>query len=97
MGRLSPLSGVGPEDLRIAALSTRAQNGAISEIVLATSPTIEGDTTAHYIVSQLKIANPSIKATRLARGVPEGSDLSFAQSGTIGEALKSRVAMESKP
>jgi recombination protein RecR len=90
MGRLSPLSGVEPADLRISALIERAKTG-VRELVLATSPTIEGDATASYIVEQIKTANPAIIATRLARGVPEGSDLSFAQSGTIGEALKGRT------
>ena len=90
MGRLSPLSGVEPADLRISALLERVKGG-VRELVLATSPTIEGDATAAYIVQQVKATNPNVIATRLARGVPEGSDLSFAQSGTIGEALKGRT------
>ncbi|HYG77516.1 MAG TPA: recombination mediator RecR [Planctomycetota bacterium] len=90
MGRLSPLSGVEPGDLRIQALLERIKSGEVKELVLATSPTVEGDATATYIAQQAKAASSAIKATRLARGVPEGSDLSFAQSSTIGEALKGR-------
>jgi len=90
MGRLSPLSGVGPGDLRIGALLERIKRGQIVELVLATSPSIEGDATAAFIGQQVKALNSAIKITRLARGVPEGSELSFAQSGTIGEALRGR-------
>lgn len=93
MGRLSPLSGVEPSDLRIALLLERVKSGVVRELVLATSPTVEGDATAGYIVQQIKAASPSVITTRLARGVPEGSDLSFAQSGTLGEALKGRVQL----
>ena len=90
MGRLSPLSGVEPGDLRIASLLERVKSGEIKELVLATSPTVEGDATATFIAQRAKTENPTLKTTRLARGVPEGSDLSFAQSSTIGEALKGR-------
>jgi recombination protein RecR len=93
MGRLSPLSGVEPRDLRIGQLLERAKAEQIREVVLATSPTVEGDATAAYIAQQLKSASPAVVASRLARGVPEGSDLSFAQSGTIGEALKGRTVL----
>ena len=90
MGRLSPLSGVGPDDLRIAALLVRIRGGGIKELLLATSPTVEGDATAVFVAQQVKAADANVRATRLARGVPEGSELSFAQSGTIGEALRGR-------
>jgi recombination protein RecR len=93
MGRLSPLSGVEPTDLRIASLIDRVKAGGVREIVLATTPTVEGDATANFIVAQLKANRLSIVTTRLARGVPEGSDLSFAQSSTIGEALKGRTEL----
>jgi recombination protein RecR len=59
-------------------------------LVLATSPTVEGDGTAAFIGQQVKALNAAVRITRLARGVPEGSELSFAQSGTIGEALRGR-------
>jgi len=91
MGRLSPLSGVEPRDLRVAELLNRVKAGALRELVLATSPTVEGDATASFIAAQVKALNLPVSVTRLARGVPAGSDLTFAQSGTIGEALKGRV------
>ena len=91
MGRLSPLSGVEPSDLRIASLLDRVKAGTIREVLLATSPTVEGDATAVYVAQQIKTVSPAIITTRLARGVPEGSDLSLAQTGTLGEALKGRT------
>lgn len=93
MGRLSPLSEVEPADLRIAGLLERVKTGTVRELVLATSPTVEGDATAAYLAQQAKAARSDIRVTRLARGVPVGSDLSFAQSGTIGEALKGRTEL----
>jgi recombination protein RecR len=93
MGRLSPLAGVEPADLRIGNLIGRVKSGEVKELVLATSPTMEGDATAIFIAGQAKSTNSGIKTTRLARGMPEGSDLSFAQSGTIGEALKGRTEL----
>lgn len=97
MGRLSPLSGVEPGDLRIGALLERVKTGTVQELVLATSPTVEGDATAACIAQQAKSARPELRVTRLARGVPAGSDLSFAQSGTIGEALKGRTELAPGP
>lgn len=94
MGRLSPLSGVEPRDLRVAELLARVKSGAIRELILATSPSVEGDATAAFIAAQIKALKSPVAITRLARGVPEGSDLTFAQSGTIGEALKGRVAVK---
>ncbi|HEY3323742.1 MAG TPA: recombination mediator RecR [Planctomycetota bacterium] len=93
MGRISPLSGVEPADLRIATLLDRLKDGTIRELVLATSPSVEGDATAIFVAQQARRVSPNIKTTRLARGVPAGSDLSFAQSGTIGEALKGRTEL----
>ena len=93
MGRISPLSGIEPRDLRIGALVERVKAGSIKELVLATSPTVEGDATAVLIVREVKAVNSGVIITRLARGVPEGSDLSFAQRGTIGEALKGRTEL----
>jgi recombination protein RecR len=91
MGRLSPLSGVEPGDLRIGALLARVAEGAVREVILATSPTVEGDATAAYIVGQLRGARPEVRVSRLARGLPAGSDLSFAQGGTLGAALRGRT------
>jgi recombination protein RecR len=97
MGRLSPLSGVEPGDLRIGALLERVKGGAVQELVLATSPTVEGDATAAYIAQQARAARTALRVTRLARGVPAGSDLSLAQSGTIGDALKGRTELPAGP
>jgi len=90
MGRISPLSGVEPGDLRIAALLERVRGAGVTEVVLATSPTVEGDATAAYLTRLLREQDANIVVTRLARGLPAGSDLSFAQAGTIGEALRGR-------
>lgn len=94
MGRLSPLAGVEPRDLRIPELLERAKGGAVRELVLATSPTVEGDATGSFIAAQVKALNLAVMVTRLARGMPAGSDLTFAQSGTIGDALKGRVIVK---
>jgi recombination protein RecR len=95
MGRLSPLSGIEPEDLRLGALLERVRQGEVREMILATSPTVEGDATAAYIVGQVRQARPEVRLTRLARGLPAGSDLSFAQGGTLGEALRGRTEWRS--
>ncbi len=94
MGRLSPLSGVEPSDLRVAELLGRVKAGSVRELILATSPSVEGDATASFIAAQVKAISNTVTLTRLARGVAEGSDLTFAQSGTLGEALKGRVAVQ---
>jgi recombination protein RecR len=88
-GTLSPLDGVGPEDLNIAALSARARNGAVSEVVLAMNATVEGQTTAHYITDQL--AGSGVKITRLAHGVPVGGELDYLDDGTLAAAMRSRA------
>ncbi|MCY3021513.1 MAG: recombination mediator RecR [Planctomycetota bacterium] len=97
MGRLSPLAGVEPADLRLASLLERVKAGTVQELVLATSPTVEGDATAVHIAQQVAALGAPVVVTRLARGVPAGSDLSFAQSGTIGEALKGRTRLPTAP
>jgi recombination protein RecR len=93
MGRLSPLSGIEPKDLRIEPLLQRVRQGGVAELVLATSPTVEGDATASFLADQARALRPGIAVTRLARGLPAGSDLSFAQSGTLSDALKGRTAL----
>ena len=95
MGRISPLNGVEPHDLRIESLLQRVRQGEARELLLATSPTLEGDVTANFIAAQARLAaekmgKPVPRCTRLARGLPAGSELSFAQAGTIGDALKGR-------
>ena len=90
-GTLSALDGVGPEDLRIASLVTRVQGGAITEVILATNATVDGQTTAHYVVDRLE--GTGVAVTRLALGVPVGGELDFLDEGTLGAALKSRRAL----
>ncbi|MEX2297016.1 MAG: recombination mediator RecR [Dongiaceae bacterium] len=87
-GRLSALDGVGPDDLRVAGLVARAQNGSAKEIIIATSATVDGQTTAHYL--QDRLADAGIAMTRLAHGVPVGGELDFLDDGTIMTALKAR-------
>ena len=86
-GVLSPLDGVGPEDLAIDSLLARA--GDYREIVLAVNATVEGQTTAHYITDRL--AGTGIKVTRLAHGVPVGGELDYLDEGTLSQALKART------
>lgn len=88
-GVLSPLDGVGPDDLSIDALLRRAPEFA--EIVLAVNATVEGQTTAHYITDRL--APSGVKITRLAHGVPVGGELDYLDEGTLSQALKARTAL----
>jgi recombination protein RecR len=89
-GTLSPLDGVGPDDLNIASLVSRVAEGGVSEIILAVNATVEGQTTAHYITDQL--SGLDVKVTRLAHGVPVGGELDYLDEGTLAAALKSRTA-----
>lgn len=88
MGRLSPLDGVGPRDLGLASLMERASDGRVQEVILATSFTAEGEATAHAISEALKARG--VHVTRLARGVPIGSELEYVDLGTIAHALVDR-------
>ena len=87
-GRLSPLDGIGPEDLTLDSLVRRVRNNGIKEIVMATNPTLEGDGTALYISNLLE--NEPVKITRLARGVATGSVLEFANKEMLADALRGR-------
>ncbi|TET87332.1 MAG: recombination protein RecR, partial [Dehalococcoidia bacterium] len=87
-GVLSPMEGVGPEQLRIRELLARLQGGSIQEIILATNPNLEGEATAMYL--HRLIAPLGIKITRLARGLPFGSDLEYADEVTLTRALEGR-------
>ncbi len=89
-GTLSPLDGVGPDDLNIKELVSRVAEGGVREVVLAVNATVEGQTTAHYITDQL--AGLGVKVTRLAHGVPVGGELDYLDEGTLAAALKSRTA-----
>ena len=89
-GTLSPLDGIGPEQLNIKALVERVAAGEVREIILAVNATVEGQTTAHYLTDQLSGFN--VKVTRLAHGVPVGGELDYLDEGTLSAALKSRTA-----
>ena len=88
MGRLSPLDGIGPKEIRLDRLIKRALDGAVREVVLATNFTNEGEATAHYIGELL--AARGLKVTRLARGVPVGGELEYVDSGTLAQAMRER-------
>ena len=90
-GTLSALDGVGPEDLNIAGLITRARTPEVKEIILALNATVDGQTTAHYIHDCL--AGCEVTVSQLAHGVPVGGELDYLDDGTIGAALKSRQEM----
>ena len=88
MGRLSPLDGIGPADIGVKALLSRARDGVVQEVILATNFTAEGEATAHVITEALR--RDGLVVTRLARGVPVGSELEFVDLGTIAHALADR-------
>jgi recombination protein RecR len=88
-GTLSPLDGVGPEDLTIGALVSRAHDAAVAEVILALNATVDGQTTAHYITDLLQHAD--VKVTRLAHGVPVGGELDYLDEGTLAAAIRQRT------
>jgi recombination protein RecR len=88
-GTLSPLDGVGPEELSIDALVSRAHAPAVTEVILALNATVDGQTTAHYITDLLQDAN--VKVTRLAHGVPVGGELDYLDEGTLSAAIRQRT------
>ena len=88
-GTLSPLDGIGPQDLTIDALITRVHDPAVTEVILALNATVDGQTTAHYITDLLHDAN--VKVTRLAHGVPVGGELDYLDEGTLAAAMKQRT------
>ena len=87
-GTLSALDGIGPDDLKIQPLIENVQNGEITEMILALSATVDGQSTAHYIADQLNSSN--VNVTRLAHGVPVGGELDYLDDNTISTALKAR-------
>lgn len=91
-GALSPLDGIGPDQLHLKELETRVKSGEVREVVVATNPTPEGEATALYISQILRPAGISV--TRIARGVPVGSDLEFIDEKTLQEAFKGRRQLE---
>ena len=90
-GALSPLRGIGPDQLRITNLLERVQSGEVRELILATNPTVEGEATAVYLSRLMKPLG--VKVTRIAMGIPVGSDLEFADEVTMGKSLENRREM----
>jgi recombination protein RecR len=91
MGRLSPLDGIGPREISFDRLITRVSDGMVREVVLATNFTVEGEATAHYIADHLRPRG--LKVSRIARGVPMGSELEHVDSGTLAQAVLERREM----
>ena len=91
-GKIDPLNNIGPDELRISDLVQRVKNqaSAIKEIILATNPTMEGEATAMYINKQLKSASPTLKITRIGRGLPIGADIEYADPTTLERAMEGR-------
>jgi recombination protein RecR len=90
-GTLSPLDGIGPDDLNLASLISRVRGSEIKEVVLALNATVDGQTTVHYITDLLREAK--IKVTRLASGVPVGGELDYLDEGTLSAAIRSRTPL----
>jgi recombination protein RecR len=91
MGRLSPLDGIGPREIRLERLLKRATDGIVREVILATNFTNEGEATAHYLGELLSTRD--LRVTRLARGVPVGGELEYVDAGTLAQALRERRAL----
>jgi recombination protein RecR len=90
-GVLSPLDGIGPEDIRLKELVERLQSGVVREVIMATNPNLEGEVTATYVARLLKPLG--IQVTRIARGLPTGGDLEYADEETLAKALENRREM----
>jgi len=90
-GVISPLDGIGPEKLRIAELLGRLKNGGIKEVILATNPTVEGDTTAMFI--QRLLSEKGVRVSRLATGIPVGGDLEYADRLTLARSFRGRFTL----
>lgn len=91
-GHLSPLDGIGPEDLGLDQLEARVAEGGVEEMILATNPTVEGEATAHYIATQL--AGYDLRLSRLAYGVPMGGELEYVDGGTLSRAFNGRLPFQ---
>ena len=90
MGAISPIDGIGPDNLRIAGLMERVRAGGVAEVILATNPTVEGETTALYLVKSLK--DCGVRVSRIAFGLPVGGDLEFADKQTLARSFRGRSA-----
>ena len=93
MGHLSPLDGIGPEELGLGLLENRLASGEITELILATNPTVEGEATAHYISNMA--ARHKVLTTRIAHGVPLGGELEYIDAGTLAHAFSGRQRFDS--
>jgi recombination protein RecR len=92
MGHLSPLDGIGPEELGLSMLEERLRDTAVSEVIIATNPTVEGDATAHYLADMAK--RNDVAASRIAHGVPLGGELEYVDGGTLSHAFYGRRAVD---
>lgn len=91
MGRLSPIDGIGPNEIGLPLLDKQLQSGLVNELILATNPTVEGEATAHYIAERAKAAGVTV--SRIAHGVPLGGELEYIDGGTLAHAFNSRRIM----
>ena len=89
---ISPVNGVGPEDLKVRELLERLRDGRVQEVILATNPNLEGEATGMYL--QRLIGPLGVRVTRLARGLPSGADLEYADDATIAHALEARTRLD---
>jgi recombination protein RecR len=92
MGRLSPLDGIGPEELGLEQLKAQLQQDEVQELILATNPTVEGEATAYYIGEMARVAG--VKVTRIAHGIPMGGELEYVDGSTLSQAFAGRRAVE---
>ncbi|MGI9260615.1 MAG: recombination mediator RecR [Woeseiaceae bacterium] len=92
MGHLSPLDGIGPDELGMSALESRLGDGTVSELIIATNPTVEGDATAHYLADLAGKHN--VQASRIAHGVPLGGELEYVDGGTLSHAFFGRRVVD---
>ncbi len=90
-GALSPMEGIGPDDLKIGPLLSRLSAGEIQEVIMATNPNVEGDTTASWVANQIRPLG--VRVSRIARGLPVGGDLEYADEVTLAQALENRRAV----
>jgi len=89
-GKIDPLNNIGPDEIFISSLSQRLKGEDVTEVILATNPTMEGEATAMYIAKQIRVKKPEIKITRIGRGLPVGADLEYADDITLQRAMEGR-------
>jgi recombination protein RecR len=92
-GNLSPIKGVGPDELKISGLIKRLEQGGVGEVILATSPTTEGNATSHYLSELIRKTGAGVKISRLALGIPIGADIDYVDSVTIARAMEGRIPL----